>query len=424
MTTRKVGSMASIKRIPLAGLTLLFLVGCGSEEGTASGEDRPLTIESQDVFTVGSMDAEEWETFARVAGVAFDGSGNLYLLDADNFRVVKVGPDGGFLAEMGGEGDGPGEFGMPMALSVTKSGEVRVFDLGYSGFVVFDSDGSYKTSVPMNPDEMIFPSGGLLSHPKGGVLAANQSMGMRVGPNGPEFPDTRPLSLLTLSDEVEVGTVYEGWNPATADGPPAMTTSDGGGISFQAPPIRAFDPSLKIGVFPDGHIAVVDSTTYEVKVIDLKGAVQEAFRRAFSPRAVTEADREAEKERRMEEMLASGGPSIMMRTDGGSTTRLGSEQVRSMMEGRLEGIVFASEMPLIVGLGVDWDGKTWVKRNGPAVGEEGPLDVFDTDGRYRGTVSPGEGSIPDAFGPDGLAAYIENDELDVPRVVVRRLSIG
>jgi hypothetical protein len=94
-----------------------------------------------------------------------------------------------------------------------------------------------------------------------------------------------------------------------------------------------------------------------------------------------------------------------------------------MMEGRLEGMVFASEMPLIVGLGVDWDSKTWVKRNGPAVGEEGPLDIFDADGDYLGTVPPGEGSIPDAFGPDGLAAYIETDELDVPRVVVRRLSI-
>jgi hypothetical protein len=29
--------------------------------------------------------------------------------------------------------------------------------------------------------------------------------------------------------------------------------------------------------------------------------------------------------------------------------------------------------------------------------------------------------IPSAFGPDGLAAYVELDELDVPTVVVRRL---
>ena len=29
--------------------------------------------------------------------------------------------------------------------------------------------------------------------------------------------------------------------------------------------------------------------------------------------------------------------------------------------------------------------------------------------------------MPDAFGPDGLAAFIETDEFDVETVVVRRL---
>jgi hypothetical protein len=30
--------------------------------------------------------------------------------------------------------------------------------------------------------------------------------------------------------------------------------------------------------------------------------------------------------------------------------------------------------------------------------------------------------MPDAFGPDGLTAFIEQDELGVPRVVVRKVS--
>ena len=29
--------------------------------------------------------------------------------------------------------------------------------------------------------------------------------------------------------------------------------------------------------------------------------------------------------------------------------------------------------------------------------------------------------MPDAFGPNGMAAFIEHDELEVARVVVRRL---
>jgi hypothetical protein len=33
----------------------------------------------------------------------------------------------------------------------------------------------------------------------------------------------------------------------------------------------------------------------------------------------------------------------------------------------------------------------------------------------------GATEIPAAFGPDGLAAYVETDEFEVPVVVVRRL---
>ena len=55
-----------------------------------SSRDRSIGVEATEVFSVGSLAGEEWETFSRVSGVAFDAEGNLYILDADNFRVVKV----------------------------------------------------------------------------------------------------------------------------------------------------------------------------------------------------------------------------------------------------------------------------------------------------------------------------------------------
>ena len=93
-----------------------------------------------------------------------------------------------------------------------------------------------------------------------------------------------------------------------------------------------------------------------------------------------------------------------------------------MLQGRIEGMEFGPEMPLLEGLGVDWEGNLWVERTGSAVGEEGPLDIFDSEGRYLGTIPAGELRIPDAFGPDGLVAFIETADLGVPRVVVQRVS--
>lgn len=177
-----------------------------------------------------------------------------------------------------------------------------------------------------------------------------------------------------------------------------------------------------VGILPDGRIAVVDSTTYEVKIMELGGEVQQLFRRPFPPREVTRRDREAEKERQLEAMSASGGLTIMMRTDEGTTSRMASGQARAMIESRIESMEFAPEIPVVVGMAVDWAGRIWVERSGSRVGGKGPVDLISHEGAYLGTLSPGEGRIPDAFGPGGLAAFMERDELDVPRVVVRRLS--
>jgi hypothetical protein len=397
----------------------------GQDRIELPADDSVISVVSEDIFSVGSLYGDEWETFSRVGGVAFDAEGNLYVLDADNFRVVKVGPAGNLLAEMGGEGGGPGEFGMPFGIAVTSEGEVRVFDLGYGGFVIFGPDGAYSRSVPVADGTMIFPNGTLLVHPDGSVITAEGgTMSLQSGPDGrPRFPTTRPVDRYTLGAEVGRSVIYEGWNPATAEGAPDLRTTSGGGIQIQAPPMRAFDPDIMAGLFPDGRLVVMDSTDYRIKIMDPGSPPDTYLERPIEPREVTRRDREAERDRRRAEMEASGGPRIVMRTDDGSTGGIPSEQARAMIEARMEGIQFGSEVPVIAGMGVDWDGTIWVQRSGDEVGEQGPVDLIAMDGTYLGSVAPGEIRIPDAFGPDGMAAFIETDELDVPRVVVRRLSV-
>ena len=56
--------------------------------------------------------------------------------------------------------------------------------------------------------------------------------------------------------------------------------------------------------------------------------------------------------------------------------------------------------------------------------DQGPIDVFGPDRQYVGTFARGTVEMPEAFGPDGLVAYWERDELDVPSIVVKRLPEG
>ena len=46
---------------------------------------------------------------------------------------------------------------------------------------------------------------------------------------------------------------------------------------------------------------------------------------------------------------------------------------------------------------------------------------FSVAARYLGSYRTGTTEMPDAFGPDGLVAFIERNEMDVQTVVVKRV---
>ncbi len=90
---------------------------------------------------------------------------------------------------------------------------------------------------------------------------------------------------------------------------------------------------------------------------------------------------------------------------------------------RIEERGFYAEVPVIREIRSTWQGGLWIRRPGEQPwDDQGPIDVFGADRQYLGTFAPGATTMPDAFGPDGLVAWWEVDELDVPTIVVKRLT--
>jgi hypothetical protein len=419
--------------LPAAGLlftlaTFSFpMAATGQDVVDLPGQDQRLTVVGEEIFTVGSFEGEDWESFARISGVAFDAAGNLHILDARNFRVVKVGPDGRFIDELGRAGGGPGEFDQPLAFSVTHAGEIRVFDLGQQGFTIFNPDGSFKNTARVSGGDLFLPNGGLTCLPSGAMVDGGRSStkmlvaGLNDDPMAP-----LPINLMTLSEGTHITTAYEAWNPLSVAGAQRERTFSGGGFQMTGAPQRAFDAGLFVGVFPDGRLAVADSTTYVVKIVAPGQGVIRTLRRPFTPREVTRRDRDAERERQLEQIAArtnSGSGGGRAHVSGGGAVAIGAGQVSAMLEARVESMEFGETIPVLSGMTVDWAGRVWVERTGRRVGEDGPIDLIDSEGRYVGSVAPAGFRIPDAFGPDGLAAFIETDEMDVPIVVVKRLQV-
>jgi hypothetical protein len=392
-------------------------------------EDRPLASAFDEVYRIGSFDGETWETFGEIGGVAFDGAGNLYVYDAQASRVVMVDPSGGFVREIGQQGEGPGELRLPAGFAVFRDGGVVIADMGHRAYSIFGSDGAYQRSVSMGGGGVI-RIGEMAPDPRGGAVYSGGGgrvmMSISGGPGArPEEPTSRPVERIGLEGEVaEATTVVDAWLPPRGD----PTELRGGGVSFsmQMAGPRTFEPGLFVGTLPDGGIVYSDSSTYSVKVTDPNGALQRVLRRPIRPRPVTEKMEEAEKARQLAEMEGGDGPRLRVMTaspGGGGAQAIGGDAIKEMMRNRIDQLEFYPELPVVMDLTTGWGGKIWVVRRGEEPTDPGAVDVLTAAGQYVGTFASGELQLPSAFGPEGLVAFVETDDLDVPTVVVKRLPV-
>lgn len=92
------------------------------------------TIELQEQWRIGGMDDEE-NLLGLVREAAMDEEGNVYLLDTQLVTVLVYDADGQFVAELGRDGDGPGEFRRPRDLILLPDGTVGVVQ-GFPGSIV------------------------------------------------------------------------------------------------------------------------------------------------------------------------------------------------------------------------------------------------------------------------------------------------
>ncbi len=122
--------------------------------------------EGQYLTAIGDLDA-----FERPSGVAVNADGSrIYVVDtggvdSQNHRVRVFDANGSFLFDIGGRGDGPGQFNLPLMAAVGPQGRLYVVDAGNFRVQVFSAEGDFLFSfggAGRTP--------GTFSHPKGIVV--------------------------------------------------------------------------------------------------------------------------------------------------------------------------------------------------------------------------------------------------------------
>ena len=368
----------------------------GQEAVEITTDDRFIEADFEELYRVGSIQGDGWDVFGRVGEVAFDGSGNLYVLDTQAARFSVVGLDGNLLRQFGRLGEGPGEFGgatsSAMSFAVLHDGRITAFDPSRRHFVIFSPEGEFERQIRLAATAwVIIPA--LQAESASAAVVSTGEVGYLGSAPDSDGPPLRHVMRYGLTgDETSVDTVAAVWAP---------------------PEDLEFAPRLSVGVLPDGGVVFVDSSAYAVKVIGPTGGVSRVLTRPFAAVPVTQNMRAAHIERELEDLEAMGNR-------GNATEQAMAEFLRA----ELESAEFYHEVPLVRSLRTSPEGTIWVRRSGPEPGSNGPIDLITADGRYLGSFASDATSLPSAFGPDGLVALVRRNDLDVQTVVVSRLPQG
>ena len=401
-------------------------------------DDHHLPPTFEDVFRVGVLDGEPWEMFATIPKVGFDAGGNLFIFDrapgrsSADLRVVIFDSAGAFVREFGSVGDGPGEFREPRSYAVFRDGKVVVGDIGHKAYQLFDPTGEFLRMVRMDrtetsrrvSDDVVVTLQivrAIQADPRGGAV---YTLEVAETTDSTEWrglaPGFRTIALHRLDGEdVETTTAVRAWHPPPVEaessvnvtGPDDVAdliprelrrTLDMGASAFRNPPI--FEPTVRMAILPDGGIVYSDSTAYALKITGPGGGpAVRTITRPFQPQPVTPRIEEEYRRKREDRDSQQDAPA-------------------SRISFALQQESFYPVIPVIRRVHATWGGRIWVMRQGEELLEDGPIDVLSADGEYLGTYRAGATKMPNAFGPDGLIAFVELDEYDVASVVVRRVG--
>lgn len=367
--------------------------------------DRPLRITVTEAYRVGGETAPDWAQFTDVRALGFGPGGELWVVDPRGRQIVRVRADGRTGRNLLRRGRGPGEFETPAGVAVLPDGSAVVADIPGRNLQRIDSAGRLVLGAPRegylrNATFAWLQRDEFIGIPE--VVLANGEWRL-FAPSGFETFKTVPVLRFAIGGEAQV-IVQVPYSP-----PPRPA------VPFSR---HAFHPELRWSVH-GGRVAVAHTAEYDVAVYDAAGRVVARIARAIVARRPTRADMTAVRTAERAKLIPADGVPRMSGVGSGSGDRRNAAETVKRLEAGIAAMTFAERVPVINGLRHDSEGRLWVERTADVWGERPLLDVFSAAGQYLGTTQSLP-RLPDAFGPDGRAAFIERDALDVPYVVVMR----
>ena len=356
--------------------------------------------------SIGELDGPEEYLFGSVSSIAVDDEHNVYVLDAQTRHVRVYDLDGTYLKTLGRDGEGPGEFYVPIGIAISND-RLLVRDPANARVQLFGLQTGNAEEWRYGPSD-IFMNTPLYKDDRGRIYV--------------DISNHEGIRFLVMDSEgTHVDTISAPEAPADFDRGAFVlrARAESGDAWISASKTVPFSPNWYWTVHPSGHFLSALSTAYRIHLEQDSGVLR--IEKNHAPVAVSDDERGHRENRifgEMREVDAGWG---------------------------WDGPDIPDHKPPFRDLHAGSDGRIWVSlwtearrvpngehdpndpRSAPFVWVEPPrYDVFEADGMYLGAVVPPDGfslSPPPVFGSSFVWA-VQRDELGVERVVRYRIALS
>ena len=272
--------------IPLILFYIVLLAGCGRGADPVQKEGAAALITLEEVLRLGDESAGDTILFGPISQIAADGDGNILVLEGQRSPLVHVfGPDGTHLSQVGGQGQGPGEYRYLSSAAIGAADSVYLWEFLKNQILIYDPDDfSYVRSIEVRNDgEKQFNSligaigdGWIMTKSLGAFLESDDGS-MTI--NSDHY-----YELLKVHRDGSYGTDIFG----TIDKSEMIyNLEEGGGMNFVWTPFGRL-PSWAVG--PDNMLYYGWSDEIEIMTVSADGSTRDTIRYEHDPVPITSAE--------------------------------------------------------------------------------------------------------------------------------------